>query len=86
MSDSGLIDWDVAVRTGRRTLVGIAIVGKFDIRDVGRRTVEPLRIEIPCAADVPPPAVAAIANLVTPAAATPGEMTVEGVSAEIVHR
>jgi hypothetical protein len=69
----------IAVWTGRRPFIGIGIVGKFDVRHVGRRTVEPLRIEIPCAADVPPPAVAAIANLVTPAAATPGEFYVNWV-------
>ena len=48
-----------------------------------RRAIDPLRIEVPDAADVPPPAHAAVVHLVVPAPAFPGEMAAIGVAAEI---
>src|SRR6202000_1546893 len=50
--------------------------------DIRRRTVETLRIEVPDAADVPPPAHPAVIDLMMPPAAFPGEMATIGMAYE----
>ena len=81
--------WRVARRRwitsgGRRSIR--ALIGELDIGHIGRRAVQRLRIIIPDAPDIPPPAVTAVAHFVTPASAFPGEAAVIGVSAELAGR
>src|ERR1700684_2841168 len=53
---------------------------------MGRRAIHRLRIEVPGAADVPPPAHAAIVHFVAPPSALPGQMAVIGVTAKVSLR
>src|SRR6185437_14528066 len=53
--------------------------------DIARRTLQALRIPVPDAADVPPPAIAPVVDLMPPTSAFPGEMAVIGMAGEMVH-
>src|SRR5579871_2121422 len=66
--------------------IGVGIVRHLDIGNVARRTIHLLRVEVPDAADIPPPTHAAIVHLMPPAAAFPCEPAVIGVTAEIARR
>src|SRR5579863_5530599 len=78
---------------GRRIISGngwsirpAVIVDRLYVRHISRRSIELLRIEIPDAANVPPPAVASVIGLMTPASTLPGYATVIGTSAKIALR
>ena len=73
-------------RIGCRGCIPIDHVIGVIVGDIGRRTVHWLRVVIPDAADIPPPAVAAIVHLMAPAPAFPSEMAAIGVTAKIVRR
>src|ERR1700750_1347947 len=79
-------------RTGRRRIayrrdgrIGIDHVIREVLRDIGRRTLHPLRVVVPDAADVPPPAVTALVDLMPPTPAFPGHATAIMMSAEIAR-
>jgi hypothetical protein len=60
-------------------------VDGFDIRNVSRRPVHRLRIEIPGSVDVPPPPKSPIMPFVAPMSAIPSKVTVINVPAKIVR-
>src|SRR5262249_46653148 len=65
------------IGAGDRCRTGVAVgdIVHIILGDISRRTVKALRIEVPDATDIPPPAHPAVVNLVMPPAAFPGEMT-----------
>src|SRR5580704_17905494 len=67
------------IRTGN-------VIHHLHVRNVSRRAFHRLRIEVPGAADVPPPAHAAIVHFVAPASAAPGQTAVIGVTAKVSLR
>src|ERR1700722_3942579 len=71
-------------RTVHHAIVGTGnVVHDLNVRNVGRGTLHRLRIEVPDAADIPPPAHTAIVHFVAPLSAAPGQTAVVGVTAEI---
>src|SRR5579859_6182492 len=75
--------WRWRIGRGRR---GIDDIVSVVVGDVVRRPIDPLRIPVPDAADIPPPAIPAVVNLVPPTAAFPGDMAAIGMAGEIVRR
>src|SRR5262249_26207798 len=74
--------WRRGIGSIRR--IGIDDVIGIVVRDISRRAVQLLRVIIPDAADVPPPAIAAIMDLVAPASALPGNATAIRMPTEVM--